>query len=63
MVFQRQLQQRLVITAHHDQVGAAIDLCALVVVRQLLSAVVAAGQAGDTHLANAEGLHLAQVFF
>ncbi|MNE04470.1 hypothetical protein D3C80_970040 [compost metagenome] len=30
---------------------------------QLLGAVVAAGQAGDAHLADAEGLHLAQVFF
>ncbi len=30
---------------------------------QLLGTVVAAGQAGDAHLTDTEGLHLAQVFF
>ncbi|MNH08258.1 hypothetical protein D3C79_676690 [compost metagenome] len=63
VVFQWQLQQCLIVTAHHDQVGAAINLCALMVVGQLLGAVVAAGQAGDPHLADTEGLYLAQVFF
>ncbi|MNC44534.1 hypothetical protein D3C75_934450 [compost metagenome] len=59
---QRQLQQCLVVTAHHYQIGAAIHFRALMVVGQLLGTVIAAGQAGDAYLADAEGLHFAQVF-
>ncbi|MCY1444667.1 hypothetical protein D9M71_611510 [compost metagenome] len=62
-VFQRQLQQRLVVATHHHQVGAAVHFRALMVAGQLLGTVIAAGQAGDAYLADAVGLHLAQVFF
>ncbi len=61
-VFQGQLQQGVIVPAHQHQVGAAVDLNPLVVTGQLLGAVVAAGQPGNTHLADAEGLHIAQVF-
>ncbi|MNH01898.1 hypothetical protein D3C79_611230 [compost metagenome] len=62
VIFQWQLQQGLVITPHHDEVGPPVDFCALMVMRQLLGAVVAAGDAGNADLADTEGLHLVQVF-
>ncbi|MCY1427763.1 hypothetical protein D9M71_436230 [compost metagenome] len=63
MIFEFQLQQYVVVPAHQHQIGTAVDLLALVVTGQLLGAVVAAQYSRHQDLADAEGLHLAQVLF